>query len=551
MLYRYLTGLGITLLCAGLQAQTYLAPSKEEFRKLLTAAGDTSSPGYSVLVAKNNQVIYQDAIGMADMEQSVPIRPDMVFRIGSITKQFTAVAILQLVEQGKLDLGADIRTYLPEYPTQGKTILLEQLINHTSGIKSYTSMDIWDSEVRKRDFTVSGLVDFFKNEPPDFEPGTQLRYNNSAYILLGAIIEKVSGMSYADYIRRHIFEPAGMATARYDDALTIIPGRVKGYSRDASHFINAPYLSMTQPYAAGSLLMSTGDLFKWHLAVNQHRLLSKTWLDKAYTPGKLADGTAHEFGYGWARGRLLGMSTIEHSGGINGFSTNAIYLPEQEVYVIVFGNLDSGGGVSDLSQKMAALAAGKLRRPIATKLTEKEKQAYVAVYRNTGGDSRTISLSEGKLYSQRTGGPRFSLEPLGKDEFLLGDGLSSLLFIRDGSGRITSVESNTNEGKQLWRRTDEKVPSRNRISMSPDALRIYEGVYELMPGFEIKVYLSGEALMGAPTDQQALELHPFEKDRFFLNEVDAQLTFNRDDQQQIISLTLYQGPQPITGPKIR
>lgn len=551
MLYRFINGLGLALLCTGLQAQTYLSPSKEEFRKLLTAVGDASSPGYSVLVAKNNQIVYQDAVGMADMEQSVPIRPDMVFRIGSITKQFTAVAILQLVEQGKLKLDADIRTYLPDYPTQGKTILLEQLLNHTSGIKSYTSMDSWDGEVRKRDFTVSGLVDFFKNEPSDFEPGTQLRYNNSAYILLGAIIEQVSGISYADYVRRHIFEPAGMTTARYDDALKIIPGRVKGYSRDASHFINAPYLSMTQPYAAGSLLMSTGDLFKWHLAVNQHRLLSKVWLDRAYTPGKLADGSAHEFGYGWARGQLLGMSTIEHSGGINGFSTNAIYLPEQEVYVIVFGNLDSGGGVSDLSKKLAALAVGKLRSPVAIKLSEKEKQAYVAVYRNRGGDSRTISMSEGKLYSQRTGGPRFSLESLDKDEFLLGDGLSTLLFIRDASGRIVSVESNTNEGKQLWQRTDEKVSARNKIAVSTDVLRLYEGVYELMPGFEIKVYLAGEALMGAPTGQQALELHPFEKDRFFVNEVDAQVTFNRDDQQKVVSLTLHQGPLPITGPKIR
>jgi CubicO group peptidase (beta-lactamase class C family) len=183
---------------------------EKQFDKILSEQNFENSPGFAVLVAKNNKVLYRKAFGYANLELDVKLQPDHIFRIGSITKQFTAAAILKLEEEGKLSLQDVITKFIEDYPTHGHTITIEHLLTHTSGIKSYTSMKEWDAEMHKKDFSPEEMINFFKKEPMDFAPGEEFLYNNSGYFLLGYIIEKASGKTYEEYLKDTFFEPLGM-----------------------------------------------------------------------------------------------------------------------------------------------------------------------------------------------------------------------------------------------------------------------------------------------------------------------------------------------------
>ncbi|MEE4176402.1 MAG: serine hydrolase domain-containing protein, partial [Bacteroides sp.] len=245
-----------------------------------------NEPGGVALVAKGDEVIYEKAFGMANLELEVPMQTDMVFRIGSVTKQFTAVAILQLLEQGKLSLQDDITKFIPNYPTHGHTITIHQLLNHTSGIMSYTdNPEVFNLESMRKQLNPEGLVDLFKNQPMNFAPGERFLYNNSGYILLGYIIEKVSEESYADYVRTQLFEPAGMEHSLYGDDKQILKNRAYGYQPIEDGYANADFLDMSLPYAAGSLMSTARDLFKWNQALKSGKILKPETLELAYQEG--------------------------------------------------------------------------------------------------------------------------------------------------------------------------------------------------------------------------------------------------------------------------
>jgi CubicO group peptidase (beta-lactamase class C family) len=248
-------------------------------------------PGASVIVVRDGKVILHKGYGRANMELGVPIEPDMVFRTGSITKQFTAVAVLMLAEQGKLSLEDDVTKFFPDYPTKGQKITIEHLLTHTSGIKSYTSIPEWIPLWRK-DMTTSEMIALFKDKPMDFAPGERYAYNNSAYFLLGAIIEKLSGQTYADFIEKNIFAPLGMKHSYYDDTARIIARRVAGYSKGKDGFVNAAYLSTSQPYAAGSLCSTVGDLVAWANKLSSGAIVSPASYREMTTPVKLHNAIA-------------------------------------------------------------------------------------------------------------------------------------------------------------------------------------------------------------------------------------------------------------------
>lgn len=297
---------------------------------------DSKKPGATALIAINGKVVYRDAVGLADMELQVPMRSDMVFEIASITKQFTAVAILMLAEQGKLSLSDSVTRFIPDYPTQNKLITIHHLLTHTSGIRSYTDMPGLNLIMRD-DYTPIELIDYFKNEPMDFLPGDKYRYNDSGYILLGRIIELISGNSYANFIESMIFKPLGMSDSYYASNSKVIPKRAKGYQHKDT-VVNADYLSKTLPYAAGSLMSTVDDLYKWNRAIRSNTLISASSKAKAFTNHKLNNGENTNYGYGWEVSALNKSVKISHSGGIIGYVTNSIYLPEDDVFVAVFTN---------------------------------------------------------------------------------------------------------------------------------------------------------------------------------------------------------------------
>jgi D-alanyl-D-alanine carboxypeptidase len=431
-----------------------------QMEALLSGAYQPDAPGAAVLVMKDGMPLLRKGYGLADLELGVAIRPEMVFRLGSITKQFTAVGILMLVKEGKLALDDEITRFLPDYPTQGQRITVENLLTHTSGIRSYTDMPSWLPLWRK-DFTVKGLVDLFKKEPMRFKPGERWEYDNSGYFLLGAIIEKVSGKSYAEFISQRIFEPLGMKHSYYGAEEPIIPGRVAGYEKRGNGFVNAAYLSMTQPYAAGSLLSSVDDLALWDAALYTEKLVPRPLLERAWTPYRLKDGRSTGYGYGWGIWQYEGHRVIEHEGGINGFATSGMRLPDDRVYVAVLSNCPGlESSPSGLALKLAALAIGRpWREPVPVKVPAEVLDRHAGVYRIDEKQTRVVRRDGDHLVTQRTGGARVEAYPLSETEFFYRETSDRIRFVRDEKGETTAmVMIRRYGGEELAPRVSRELP---------------------------------------------------------------------------------------------
>ena len=397
-------------------------------------------PGAAVIVVKDGVVIFRKGQGLANLELGVPIEPDMVFRIGSLTKQFTAVAILMLAEQSKLALDDSITKFLPDYPTHGHLITVEHLLTHTSGIKSYTSMPEWLPLWRK-DFTVQELIDFFKNQPMDFAPGKRFEYSNSGYILLGAIIEKASGQTYEQFIQHRIFDHLGMKHSYYDSPLRVIPRRAAGYDKGPDGYTNAAYLSMTQPYSAGSLASSVDDLALWDAALYTEQLLKQETLQRAFVSHRLAEGSETEYGYGWTTPKLAGHLAAGHGGGIHGFGSFAIRLPEDHVFVAALSN-NTGTHPGQLALKIAAWAIGQpFQEPTPVELNPEVLARYEGVYEsNVLGEVR-VTREGNQLFFQPGQAPPIELVPFSSNEFFFKDrSLDHLTFVSDANEVVTSFE---------------------------------------------------------------------------------------------------------------
>ncbi|MBK7429122.1 MAG: serine hydrolase [Saprospiraceae bacterium] len=519
------------------------------FDRLFEAEVKPDGPGMAILIAKNGKAIYRRAIGKANLEHNIDLKPEHVFRIGSITKQFTAVSIMQLIEQGKLSPEDDITKFIPDYPTHGNRITVAHLIHHTSGIQSYTDMTGWDAETRKKDFTVSALVDYFKNEPMEFLPGEQWNYNNSGYILLGFIIEKVSGMTYGEYLQKNIFTALGMKHSYYDNAETIIPNRAQGYAIRDEGVINAPYLSMTQPYAAGSILSTVDDMLIWNNALMSGKVISKASLEKALIPATLNNGKKTNYAYGLIIGDLEGSKTIEHSGGINGFLSNGIYFPQEDVYIIGFSN--SEGQPPSLTVQMGAVAIDKPFEYAEIKVDPKIFSQYTGLFTNDVAEKRRIFVRNDSLFSQRGRGSEFHLKFMDKDKVFFTGSASKITFNRNEQGVVDNLSFKTGTSEaEIWTRIEEIAEEKKEYKISPEELPQYIGKYELQESFAIRIYLENTALIAQATAQPPFELVPLAKDRFYPREVDAEIEFVRDEQNKIIKLVLNQGGRKMEMKKV-
>lgn len=316
-------------------AQTH----EQQIDKLMSLYHEYGQFNGSVLVSEGGQVIYKNGFGYANMEWNIPNTPDTKFRIASITKQFTATAVLQLVEQGKIKLDNTLSDYLPYYRKDtGQKVTIHQLLNHTSGIPNYTSLPgFWDTMLHNY-YPVDTLIVKFCSEDLEFEPGTDYRYNNSAYVILGAIIEHVSEQTYEEYLQEHIFEPAGMKNSGYDHHETILAKRASGYDKTLSGFINTDFIDMSGPHAAGALYSTVEDLYKWDRALKESRLLPSELKMQMFTPG-LSD-----YGYGWGIYNVPvnadgdSVTATAHSGGINAFNTRIFRIPEDDHLIVLLAN---------------------------------------------------------------------------------------------------------------------------------------------------------------------------------------------------------------------
>jgi CubicO group peptidase (beta-lactamase class C family) len=420
------------LLLAGTISTAQTPPGFSKSVDSLVAPQFTGNqPGISILIAKKGQVVYQKAFGSADIELNVPMQPDNIFKIGSITKQFTAVAILQLAEQGKLRLDDPIQKYIPDYPDKQGTITIENLLTHTSGIVDYSSLDDPDPFAERRDFTPEIIINYFKKLPLQFKPGAKYAYSNSNYTLLGYIIQKVSGEDYHQYMDEHVIKPAGLQHTLYAPENVIVPGLVNGYTRDKGYFEHSYYQTLSVGFACADLLSNTADLYQWNNALLSGKVISKASLDKAFTPYKLSDGTYSSYGYGWFIDQFEGSKCIHHEGQTSGFIALEKYFPGEDIYVAILTNVQSGEDKTDFSDnrfrlfdKIGKLALGKQldnEAAVSDSILNKYAGTYSATFKKN--QTMTVYKKDGKLYMNLSNGTgkNMVMVPLSETLFLLPD----------------------------------------------------------------------------------------------------------------------------------
>ncbi len=357
----------------------------------------------AVLVAQDGKPVFRKAFGLANREWDVANTPQTRFRLGSITKQFTAVAILQLAEQGKLSIDDPISKYYPEAPAAWAPITLKHLLTHTSGIPSYTAIPAFFAQKARLDLTPDGIVALTRDKPLEFTPGSKYAYDNTGYVLLGYVIEKVSGQTYAAYLHDQIFAPLGMKDSGYDVSATVLAGRAAGYSMAGGTARNADYLAMTLPYAAGSLYSTVDDLLVWDQALHAGKVIGPASVAAMFTD--------YGFKYGFGQGVSVqnGHRTWSHSGGINGFSTMLTHLPDDGVTVVVLSNIEQAPS-GRVSQKLidvwfepkAAAGAG-------VKPTARELDRFVGRYRMSPALAIEVTRDGNRLFAQGTSQPKVEL----------------------------------------------------------------------------------------------------------------------------------------------
>ena len=384
------------------------------------AVAEHRTAGVSVAVVKNGRTVLAKGYGFADLENDVPATPETVYRIGSITKQFTSAAIMRLMEQGKLSLDDTLQKFLPNFPSQGNRVTVRHLLNHTSGIKSYTSLGPKWARVMRLDLVPDSLVALFANEPFDFKPGDRWMYDNSGYFLLGMIIEKLSGKPYGRYLQDEFFTPLGLKGTEYCDQAPLIRHRAQGYAPGPDGgFINAEPLSMSQPYAAGSLCSTVTDLAAWALALSGGKVVSRASYQLMSTPGTLNDGKPLTYGFGLGVGTLRGHRQVSHNGGINGFVSELHNYPDDSVVTVVLTNI--GGGAAPQLERLIARRALGIQDVPAVAIDAGALERLVGEY-SIGNQRVRVFVEKGHLRAQPVGGPpAFDLRHVGGGRFVRDD----------------------------------------------------------------------------------------------------------------------------------
>lgn len=494
--------------------------------------------GGTVLVSKKGEAVYRNSFGAADLELGVGMRPEHVLRIGSLTKQFTAAAILKLEEEGRLSIGDDITEYIKDYP-DGHGITVAHLLSHTSGIANYTDMPELKGDIRRKDLSPGELMALFKDAPLDFAPGTGFKYSNSGYILLGMIIEAVSGTTYADYLDKTFFGPLGMDKTRYDDTSGIIIDRVPGYDREKGGYRNTDYLSMAIPYAGGALLSTVDDLSVWNKAVMGHGILSRGAVGKAHSRYVLDNGERIDYGLGWRLGNVQGSPSIKHGGSVNGFTSFALYLPEEEVFVALLTNCGCTWPIEDIASKMAAVAMGRPYELGSVEVPAKSLERLQGEYLSDQGVLRTIRLEDGTLLYFGKGGEKTRLLPLGGNRFRL-DGTLSILDFGDGQGN--GPQGFVTHGLYSpvhWERTATRIKAYRTVPLSKRDLERYGGDYKFPNGRVFKVVSEQDRMYGQMGSNRE-EIRHLGGGRFHAVGIDALLLFTAGPNDKINGLTIVQ-----------
>jgi CubicO group peptidase (beta-lactamase class C family) len=421
----------IFVACSGfLYGQT----KENKLHKLFEAYYNTSKFNGTVLISQDGMLLLNKGYGFKNIKDSLPNEPNTIFQLGSLTKQFTAAAILKLQENKKLSIQDKLSKYFPDYP-KGDSITVEHLLTHTSGIYNYTNDPTFMQLEATKPISQEKMLALFKKKPLDFSPGSKWSYSNSGYMLLGYIIEKASKKPYEQYIRKSIFKPLKMNSSGFDFAHSTNPDKATGYDIImGKESKESPAVDSSVSYAAGAIYSTTGDLYKWHNGLLGDKILQKASLEKALTPYK------NKYGYGWSIDTLNGKKLALHDGGIFGFNTFLVRVPEDNILIVLLNNVSNANLYQISKDALAILYDKPYKLPEIKKeitLSSEVLTKYLGVYELTPQFSIKIFMEEGKLFGQATGQPKAQLFPQKEDYFFLKVVDAQVEFTKDETGKIT------------------------------------------------------------------------------------------------------------------
>lgn len=479
-------------------------------------------PGAVVLVIQGGKVVHKKGYGLADVENKTPIGLDTAFDLASVSKQFTAMAIMMLVERGKLSYDDNLSKFFPELPPYAKAISVRHLLNHTSGLPDVITPDMHRAGYQPASKDLLPLLVGRKDAV--FAPGDRFQYNNTGYVLLALIVEKVSGKPFPLFMKENIFQPLGMSrTQVWDESKPIINNRAIPYTQEAGSFQSLPFGSDTYIYGAKGVVTTADDMYKWDQALYTEKLVKASTLKEAFMPAKLNNSRESYYGYGWNIGNDHGLNMFRHDGGYLGFRTVIARYPDQQFTVIILSNTRTVASTSSIAGRIARIYLGdRMKLPATVNVDQEVLRNYVGTYRADGGGPATdVTVDGNGLMIMITGQGAHRLEPLSPSEFFDEEAENiRFKFNRDEKGNVTSFTFKGGGREETHRKLTVAV-------VDPKIYDAYAGQYQLAPGFIIKVTNESGHLFIQPGEEKKVELRPESEYRFAAAEGGPNIVFVR------------------------
>jgi CubicO group peptidase (beta-lactamase class C family) len=509
------------------------------------------NPGIAVLVSQDGNIVYKKAFGYADIAHKTPITPLTKFRIGSITKQFIASAILKLQEEGKISVKDKLAKFFPDFP-RGDEVTIHHLLTHTSGIHSFTNKDSFLVDVIKP-VTNEQLYNYFKNDTYDFNPGTRYMYNNSGYFLLGYIIEKITGAHYGEYLKKTFFDPLGMTNTGVHTPSLKLTNEALGYQKQTSGYDRSLNWNMDWAGGAGSLYSTVEDLHKWNEGLFNNKVLKEESMKAAFTPVLLNNGqepAGMKYGYGWGISEYRGVKSLGHSGGLHGFISQLMRVTDKKMNIVLLTNVMPPEVEIDPT-KLAELYLWKGMAKQASfaksAVEEKDNEKYTGRYDLSGGMVMTITREADGLYAQVSGQAKHPIYQSSPGHYFWKVVEATVHFVTDADGKVT--HGNFEQGS--FKVSAPRLADIEYTTVDPAVFEQYKGTYKLREGTNIEITARDGKLYGQATGDALYQLQPLSDTAYHVKELNATLTFKKDTSGKVNSVHVKFAGDSRDAPRIR
>jgi CubicO group peptidase (beta-lactamase class C family) len=523
-----------------------------DLNSLLSGLVDSEGPGIAIRATRGDQVVFEHCYGLANLSDSVPVTTETKFRIGSVTKNFTAAAILKLQEQGKLNVADPVSSVLPDFPG-GDRVAIAQLLNHTSGIFSYTNAPEFFDTVRL-EIEAKDLIASFQDKPFDFDPGTKFAYNNSGYFLLGHMVAELSGVSYEAFLSEHFFQPLGMQQTGVHNSKQILRHEAEGYSFTGAGYEKALDWDMSHAGGAGALYSTVGDLDLWVRGLFGAEAIEPSSLEAMLTSTILKeDEVDTHYGFGWFIDTHRGLRRYSHGGGLQGFSSHLAYYPDQDLCIAVLHNaLPAAPSINtaQFSDKVAVALLEDEMQDIPTfaideTVTSEMMQKFVGRY-----DYKTavmeITVKDDQMFAHLTGQPNHPVYPLSPTKFFYKVVDAQLEFISDQEGTITGIRHTQGINDFVA----PKLPDIEPQTLASEILDQHVGNYRFKGLGTMVIVREGDGLTAKLASQPALQIFAKNNNEFFYMIVPAEIIFSDTKDGKSRHITLKQGGVSFEGERI-